>query len=82
MLFREVHKTMNRLCVCRDWVALWFSSVVPSAAMTASALRRALRAEGYEPWPEAETELFFSGSDTLVIARPRGKTALCADSTE
>lgn len=72
---------MNRLCVCRDWVALWFSSVTPTGRTAALAIRRALRMEGYEPWPEAESELFSLGSGTLLIARPREKLASHADST-
>lgn len=73
---------MNRLCVSPRFVALRFSHIVPSAAMAAAAIRRALRSEGLAPWQTAEAEVFSAGGSTLVIARPREKKPLCTDSTK
>lgn len=80
-LFAEVHRQMEKCCVSREYVALWFSTVVPDSRGAAAAIRRALRCEGLEPWPEAEAELFSRAGGTLLIAHPRSNSTLRADTT-
>lgn len=72
---------MEKCCVSREYVALWFSTVVPDSRGAATAIRRALRCEGLEPWPEAEAELFSRAGGTLLIAHPRSNSTLRADTT-
>lgn len=43
---------------------------IESSRAAAELVRAALRLRGLEPWKRMELELFDSGEDTLILARP------------
>ena len=51
-------------------VAISVHMKVDSTKAAAELVRAALRLCGTEPWPRMELELFRSGEDTLILARP------------
>lgn len=62
---------MEYQTVTRECVALFVHmSPAPEPEDAASMIRRALEQRGMETWPRMEIDLFPSGPDTLIVARP------------
>lgn len=51
-------------------VAIRVHMRIESSRAAAELVRAALRLRGLEPWKRMELELFDSGEDTLILARP------------
>ncbi len=66
--------------ICADCVALIIHRAVDMAPTAAELVRAALELSGLSPWPAMELEVYPSGGDTLILARPScGVTVAVAD---